>query len=127
MTGDFVCALGSAYANGTQLIVEASGTTTGTTNVLVDAVAPATPVPNPSNGTVFTGSAEANSVVHFTDSPPPAPPFFIPVPPVEICVAATSGLGVYTCTPTVPGPYSSVDVKAVDAAGNESFAGNRGD
>ncbi len=112
--GDWVCALGGAEPHGTLLTVD--GSTGGTASFTVDAVAPATPVPNPSNGTLFTGTAEPGSTIHITDTPPPFP---FPLPPSEICTTLVTGGGTYSCSPVVPGPYSFVETYTVDAALNQ--------
>ncbi|MCR7952197.1 Ig-like domain-containing protein, partial [Pseudomonas aeruginosa] len=61
---------GTPLANGSvinALAQDAAGNTSGPASTTVDSVAPATPVLDPSNGTVISGTAEAGATVILTD------------------------------------------------------------
>ncbi|MGV8796577.1 Ig-like domain-containing protein, partial [Pseudomonas aeruginosa] len=76
----------------------------------VDAVAPATPVVNPSNGSVIAGTAEAGATVILTDGGGN-----------PIGQATADGSGNWSFTPGTPLANGSVvNAVAQDAAGNTS-------
>ncbi|MFG8281808.1 Ig-like domain-containing protein, partial [Pseudomonas aeruginosa] len=61
---------GTPLANGSvvnAVAQDAAGNTSGPASTTVDSVAPATPVLDPSNGTVISGTAEAGATVILTD------------------------------------------------------------
>ncbi|MGU0810794.1 Ig-like domain-containing protein [Pseudomonas aeruginosa] len=69
-SGNWSFTPGTPLANGTVINAVAqdpAGNTSGPTSTTVDAVAPATPVVNPSNGSVIAGTAEAGATVILTD------------------------------------------------------------
>ncbi|MER0786338.1 Ig-like domain-containing protein, partial [Pseudomonas aeruginosa] len=69
-SGNWTFTPGTPLANGTVINAVAqdpAGNTSGPTSTTVDAVAPATPVVNPSNGSVIAGTAEAGATVILTD------------------------------------------------------------
>ncbi|QBF26811.1 BapA prefix-like domain-containing protein [Pseudomonas tructae] len=104
---------GSALPNGAQVNVvaqDAAGNTSGQSSVSVDAIAPAAPTVNPSNGSSLGGTAEANSKVIITDGSGN---------PIAQVTADGSGNWSYTPgTPIVDGTV--IKVLAQDAAGNSS-------
>ncbi|WP_033996130.1 Ig-like domain-containing protein, partial [Pseudomonas aeruginosa] len=69
-SGNWTFTPGTPLANGTVINAVAqdpAGNTSGPASTTVDAVAPATPVVNPSNGSVIAGTAEAGATVILTD------------------------------------------------------------
>lgn len=112
-TGYWVFVPGSPLANG--LVVkavaqDAAGNASAPASINVDALAPATPVLNPSNGTVISGTAEAGSTVVLTDG------YGNPIGQVSV-----DGSGNWSFTPGAPLANGTV-IKTVarDAAGNTS-------
>lgn len=99
-----------AQSNGTPLVVEARdslGNTSNFTVVVVDAIAPALPTIQATNGTLLGGTAEANSTV------------IISVGGVQVGTAQANGSGnwSFTASPPLSGG-STVEVVARDASGN---------
>ncbi|MCJ2359135.1 Ig-like domain-containing protein, partial [Pseudomonas aeruginosa] len=79
-------------------------------SVTVDAVAPATPVVNPSNGTTLSGTAEPGATVTLTDGNGN-----------PIGQVTADGSGNWSFTPTTPLPNGTVvNATATDASGNTS-------
>ncbi|MCR7705932.1 Ig-like domain-containing protein, partial [Pseudomonas aeruginosa] len=69
-SGNWSFTPGTPLANGSvinALAQDAAGNTSGPASTTVDSVAPATPVLDPSNGTVISGTAEAGATVILTD------------------------------------------------------------
>ncbi|MGY4527266.1 Ig-like domain-containing protein [Pseudomonas sp. TE21394] len=69
-SGNWSFTPGTPLANGTvvnAVVQDPAGNTSGPASVTVDAVAPAAPVINPSNGAVISGTAEAGAKVILTD------------------------------------------------------------
>ena len=89
---------------------DASGNTSGATSITVDALAPAAPVLNPSNGNTVSGTAEPNSKIILTDGNGGL-----------IAEVTVDGSGNWSYTPATPLPDGTVvTAVAVDAAGNTS-------
>ncbi|MBH9388252.1 hypothetical protein I5K84_33835, partial [Pseudomonas aeruginosa] len=89
---------------------DAAGNTSGPASTTVDSVAPATPVLEPSNGTVISGTAEAGAPVLLPDGGGP-----------PIGQATAGGRGNWRFTPGTPLANGSViNAVAQDAAGNTS-------
>ncbi|HEL3864021.1 TPA: BapA prefix-like domain-containing protein [Stenotrophomonas maltophilia] len=89
---------------------DASGNTSGATSITVDALPPATPVLNPSNGNTVSGTAEPNSTIILTDGNGDL-----------IAEVTVDGSGNWSYTPATPLPDGTVvTAVAVDAAGNTS-------
>ncbi|MFX0327933.1 Ig-like domain-containing protein [Pseudomonas aeruginosa] len=87
-----------------------SGNASSPASVTVDAVAPATPVVNPSNGTTLSGTAEPGATVTLTDGNGN-----------PIAEVTADGSGNWTYTPSTPIANGTVvNVVAEDAAGNSS-------
>ncbi|WP_273660166.1 Ig-like domain-containing protein, partial [Pseudomonas aeruginosa] len=87
-----------------------SGNASSPASVTVDAVAPATPVVNPSNGTTLSGTAEPGATVTLTDGNGN-----------PIGQVTADGSGNWTYTPSTPIANGTVvNVVAEDAAGNSS-------
>ncbi|RLR79336.1 hypothetical protein CKA40_17030, partial [Pseudomonas aeruginosa] len=87
-----------------------SGNASSPASVTVDAVAPATPVVNPSNGTTLSGTAEPGATVTLTDGNGN-----------PIGQVTADGSGNWTYTPSTPLANGTVvNVVAQDAAGNSS-------
>ncbi|WP_121380540.1 Ig-like domain-containing protein [Pseudomonas aeruginosa] len=87
-----------------------SGNASSPASVTVDAVAPATPVVNPSNGTTLSGTAEPGSTVTLTDGNGN-----------PIGQVTADGSGNWSFTPTTPLPNGTVvNATATDASGNTS-------
>ncbi|MBG4342109.1 BapA prefix-like domain-containing protein [Pseudomonas aeruginosa] len=87
-----------------------SGNASSPASVTVDAVAPATPVVNPSNGTTLSGTAEPGSSVTLTDGNGN-----------PIGQVTADGSGNWSFTPTTPLPNGTVvNATATDASGNTS-------
>ncbi|MBG7177404.1 BapA prefix-like domain-containing protein [Pseudomonas aeruginosa] len=112
-SGNWSFTPGTPLANGTVINAVAqdpAGNTSGPTSTTVDAVAPATPVVNPSNGSVIAGTAEAGATVILTDGGGN-----------PIGQATADGSGNWSFTPGTPLANGSVvNVVAQDAAGNTS-------
>ncbi|EKQ6321553.1 BapA prefix-like domain-containing protein [Pseudomonas aeruginosa] len=112
-SGNWSFTPGTPLANGTVINVVAqdpAGNTSGPTSTTVDAVAPATPVVNPSNGSVIAGTAEAGATVILTDGGGN-----------PIGQATADGSGNWSFTPGTPLANGSVvNAVAQDAAGNTS-------
>ncbi|MCO4034062.1 BapA prefix-like domain-containing protein [Pseudomonas aeruginosa] len=104
---------GTPLANGTvinALAQDAAGNTSGPASTTVDSVAPATPVLDPSNGTVISGTAEAGATVILTDGGGN-----------PIGQATADGSGNWSFTPGTPLTNGTViNAVAQDAAGNTS-------
>ncbi|MCO2908001.1 BapA prefix-like domain-containing protein [Pseudomonas aeruginosa] len=89
---------------------DAAGNTSGPASTTVDSVAPATPVLDPSNGTVISGTAEAGATVILTDGGGN-----------PIGQATADGSGNWSFTPGTPLTNGTViNAVAQDAAGNTS-------
>ncbi|MGG2705686.1 Ig-like domain-containing protein [Pseudomonas aeruginosa] len=87
-----------------------SGNASSPASVTVDAVAPATPVVNPSNGTTLSGTAEPGATVTLTDDNGN-----------PIGQVTADGSGNWSFTPTTPLPNGTVvNATATDASGNTS-------
>ncbi|HEJ4581628.1 TPA: BapA prefix-like domain-containing protein [Pseudomonas aeruginosa] len=87
-----------------------SGNASSPASVTVDAVAPATPVVNPSNGTTLSGTAEPGATVILTDGNGN-----------PIGQVTADGSGNWSFTPTTPLPNGTVvNATATDASGNTS-------
>ncbi|MDX4002755.1 Ig-like domain-containing protein, partial [Pseudomonas aeruginosa] len=87
-----------------------SGNASSPASVTVDAVAPATPVVNPSNGTTVSGTAEPGATVTLTDGNGN-----------PIGQVTADGSGNWSFTPTTPLPNGTVvNATATDASGNTS-------
>ena len=112
-SGNWSFTPGTPLANGTVINAVAqdpAGNTSGPTSTTVDAVAPATPVVNPSNGSVIAGTAEAGATVILTDGGGN-----------PIGQATADGSGNWSFTPGTPLANGSViNALAQDAAGNTS-------
>ncbi|EMR8318967.1 BapA prefix-like domain-containing protein [Pseudomonas aeruginosa] len=112
-SGNWSFTPGTPLANGTVINAVAqdpAGNTSGPTSTTVDAVAPATPVVNPSNGSVIAGTAEAGATVILADGGGN-----------PIGQATADGSGNWSFTPGTPLANGSVvNAVAQDAAGNTS-------
>ncbi|MBG6606380.1 BapA prefix-like domain-containing protein [Pseudomonas aeruginosa] len=112
-SGNWSFTPGTPLANGTVINAVAqdpAGNTSGPTSTTVDAVAPATPVVNPSNGSVISGTAEAGATVILTDGGGN-----------PIGQATADGSGNWSFTPGTPLTNGTViNAVAQDAAGNTS-------
>ncbi|MBG4778251.1 Ig-like domain repeat protein, partial [Pseudomonas aeruginosa] len=112
-SGNWSFTPGTPLANGTVVNAEAqdpAGNTSGPASTTVDTVAPATPVLDPSNGTVISGTAEAGATVILTDGGGN-----------PIGQATADGSGNWSFTPGTPLANGSViNAGAQDAAGNTS-------
>ncbi|MCT5287258.1 Ig-like domain-containing protein [Pseudomonas aeruginosa] len=112
-SGNWSFTPGTPLANGTVINAVAqdpAGNTSGPTSTTVDAVAPATPVVNPSNGSVIAGTAEAGATVILSDGGGN-----------PIGQATADGSGNWSFTPGTPLANGSVvNAVAQDAAGNTS-------
>ncbi|WP_225037922.1 Ig-like domain-containing protein, partial [Pseudomonas aeruginosa] len=87
-----------------------SGNASSPASVTVDAVAPATPVVNPSNGTTLSGTAEPGATVTLADGNGN-----------PIGQVTADGSGNWSFTPTTPLPNGTVvNATATDASGNTS-------
>lgn len=104
---------GTALANGTVVNAvarDAVGNTSGAASTTIDSVAPATPTIDPSNGSLLSGTAEANATVILTDGNGN-----------PIGQTTANGSGNWSFTPGVALPDGAVvNVVARDAAGNSS-------
>ncbi|RRY55533.1 BapA prefix-like domain-containing protein [Pseudomonas aeruginosa] len=112
-SGNWSFAPGTPLANGAvvnAVAQDAAGNTSGPASTTVDSVAPATPVLDPSNGTVISGTAEAGATVILTDGGGN-----------PIGQATADGSGNWSFTPGTPLANGSViNAVAQDAAGNTS-------
>ncbi len=112
-SGNWSFTPGMPLANGTVINAVAqdpAGNTSGPTSTTVDAVAPATPVVNPSNGSVIAGTAEAGATVILTDGNGN-----------PIGQATADGSGNWSFTPGTPLANGTViNAVAQDPAGNTS-------
>ncbi|MBG4934897.1 BapA prefix-like domain-containing protein, partial [Pseudomonas aeruginosa] len=89
---------------------DAAGNSSPPASVTVDAVAPASPTVDPSNGTTLSGTAEPGSSVTLTDGNGN-----------PIGQVTADGSGNWTFTPTTPLPNGTVvNATATDASGNAS-------
>jgi len=105
---------GAALADGTVVNAvarDAAGNTSTPANTTVDALAPAAPVINASNGSVVTGTAEAGATVILTDGNGN--------PIGQVVADATTGQWSFTPNPPLVGG-TTVNAVAQDAAGNAS-------
>ncbi|MFK0342292.1 Ig-like domain-containing protein [Pseudomonas asiatica] len=112
-SGNWAFTPSPALGNGTVINAVAqdpSGNTSGPTSATVDAVAPAAPVINPSNGVVISGTAEAGAKVILTDGSGN-----------PIGQTTADGSGNWSFTPVTPLVNGTViNAVAQDAAGNTS-------
>ncbi|MGN6076862.1 Ig-like domain-containing protein [Pseudomonas aeruginosa] len=112
-SGNWAFTPGTPLANGTvinALAQDAAGNTSGPASTTVDSVAPATPVIDPSNGRVISGTAEAGATVILTDGGGN-----------PIGQATADGSGNWSFTPGTPLTNGTViNAVAQDAAGNTS-------
>ncbi|WP_430323854.1 Ig-like domain-containing protein [Pseudomonas aeruginosa] len=112
-SGNWSFTPGTPLANGTVINAvaqDAAGNTSGPASTTVDSVAPATPVLDPSNGTVISGTAEAGATVILTDGGGN-----------PIGQATADGSGNWSFTPGTPLTNGTViNAVAQDAAGNTS-------
>ncbi|MCO3887048.1 Ig-like domain repeat protein, partial [Pseudomonas aeruginosa] len=112
-SGNWSFTPGTPLPNGTVVNATAtdpSGNASSPASVTVDAVAPATPVVNPSNGTTLSGTAEPGATVTLTDGNGN-----------PIGQVTAEGSGNWSFTPTTPLPNGTVvNATATDASGNTS-------
>ncbi|MDV6515446.1 BapA prefix-like domain-containing protein [Pseudomonas aeruginosa] len=112
-SGNWSFTPGTPLANGSvinALAQDAAGNNSGPASTTVDSVAPATPVLDPSNGTVISGTAEAGATVILTDGGGN-----------PIGQATADGSGNWSFTPGTPLTNGTViNAVAQDAAGNTS-------
>ncbi|RPW02478.1 Ig-like domain-containing protein [Pseudomonas aeruginosa] len=112
-SGNWTFTPGTPLVNGTvvnAVAQDAAGNTSGPASTTVDAVAPATPVLDASNGTVISGTAEAGATVILTDGNGN-----------PIGQATADGSGNWSFTPGTPLANGTVvNAVAQDAAGNPS-------
>ncbi|MBG5301023.1 BapA prefix-like domain-containing protein [Pseudomonas aeruginosa] len=112
-SGNWSFTPGTPLANGTVINAVAqdpAGNTSGPTSTTVDSVAPATPVLDPSNGTVISGTAEAGATVILTDGNGN-----------PIGQVTADGSGNWSFTPGTPLANGTViNAVAQDPAGNAS-------
>ncbi|HEK2502764.1 Ig-like domain repeat protein [Pseudomonas aeruginosa] len=112
-SGNWAFTPATPLANGSvinALAQDAAGNTSGPASTTVDSVAPATPVLDPSNGTVISGTAEAGATVILTDGGGN-----------PIGQATADGSGNWSFTPGTPLTNGTViNAVAQDAAGNTS-------
>ncbi|WP_273645773.1 Ig-like domain-containing protein, partial [Pseudomonas aeruginosa] len=110
-SGNWSFTPGTPLANGSvvnAVAQDAAGNTSGPASTTVDSVAPATPVLDPSNGTVISGTAEAGATVILTDGGGN-----------PIGQATADGSGNWSFTPGTPLTNGTViNAVAQDAAGN---------
>ncbi len=96
------------------VVVDAAGNSGPPASTIIDGVAPAAPVINPSNGTELSGTAEPNSAVTITDGSGN-----------PIGQVTADGNGNWSYTPATPLPDGTVvNATATDAAGNTSGQGS---
>ncbi|MCO3222297.1 UNVERIFIED_CONTAM: Ig-like domain-containing protein [Pseudomonas aeruginosa] len=112
-SGNWSFTPGTPLPNGTVVNATASdptGNASSPASVTVDAVAPATPVVNPSNGATLSGTAEPGATVTLTDGSGN-----------PIGQVTADGSGNWSFTPTTPLPNGTVvNATATDASGNTS-------
>ncbi|MGV8286837.1 Ig-like domain-containing protein, partial [Pseudomonas aeruginosa] len=112
-SGNWTFTPGTPLANGTVINAVAqdpAGNTSGPASVTVDAIAPAAPVIDPSNGVVISGTAEAGATVILTDGNGN-----------PIGQVTADGSGNWSFTPGTPLPNGTVvNATATDASGNTS-------
>ncbi|EMF1401297.1 BapA prefix-like domain-containing protein, partial [Pseudomonas aeruginosa] len=112
-SGNWTFTPGTPLANGTVINAVAqdpAGNTSGPASVTVDAIAPAAPVIDPSNGVVISGTAEAGATVILTDGNGN-----------PIGQVTADGSGNWAFTPATPLANGTViNALAQDAAGNNS-------
>ncbi|HBP0077794.1 TPA: BapA prefix-like domain-containing protein, partial [Pseudomonas aeruginosa] len=112
-SGNWTFTPGTPLANGTVINAVAqdpAGNTSGPASVTVDAIAPAAPVIDPSNGVVISGTAEAGATVILTDGNGN-----------PIGQTTADGSGNWAFTPATPLANGTViNALAQDAAGNNS-------
>ncbi|WP_139267017.1 Ig-like domain-containing protein, partial [Pseudomonas aeruginosa] len=112
-SGNWTFTPGTPLANGTVINAVAqdpAGNTSGPASVTVDAIAPAAPVIDPSNGVVISGTAEAGATVILTDGNGN-----------PIGQVTADGSGNWSFTPGTPLANGTVvNALAQDAAGNTS-------
>ncbi|MBG7367411.1 Ig-like domain repeat protein, partial [Pseudomonas aeruginosa] len=112
-SGNWSFTPGTPLANGSvvnAVAQDAAGNTSGPASTTVDSVAPATPVLDPSNGTVISGTAEAGATVILTDGGGN-----------PIGQATADGSGNWSFTPGTPLANGTViNAVAQDPAGNTS-------
>nr|WP_249351831.1 Ig-like domain-containing protein [Pseudomonas asiatica] len=116
-SGNWSFTPGTPLANGTVINAVAqdpAGNTSGPASVTVDAIAPAAPIVNPSNGVVITGTAEVGAKVILTDGSGN-----------PIGETTADGSGNWTFTPATPLANGTVIIAvAQDVAGNTSLQGS---
>ncbi|MDV5099557.1 Ig-like domain-containing protein, partial [Pseudomonas sp. LSJ-87] len=96
------------------VVVDAAGNSGPPASTIIDGVAPAAPVINPSNGSELSGTAEPNSTVTLTDGSGN-----------PIGQVTADGNGNWSYTPATPLPDGTVvNAVAQDAAGNTSGQGS---
>ncbi|UEX16670.1 Ig-like domain-containing protein [Stenotrophomonas sp. SI-NJAU-1] len=112
-SGNWSFSPGTPLADGTVINAVAqdpAGNTSGPVSTTVDALAPATPVIDPSNGTVISGTAEAGATVILTDGGGN-----------PIGQAVADGTGNWSFTPGTPlADGTVINAVAQDPAGNTS-------
>ncbi|MBG7446270.1 BapA prefix-like domain-containing protein, partial [Pseudomonas aeruginosa] len=112
-SGNWTFTPSTPLPNGTVVNATATdpaGNASSPASVTVDAVAPATPVVNPSNGTTLSGTAEPGATVTLTDGNGN-----------PIGQVTADGSGNWSFTPTTPLPNGTVvNATATDASGNTS-------
>ncbi|TPD98942.1 Ig-like domain repeat protein, partial [Stenotrophomonas maltophilia] len=112
-SGNWSFSPGTPLADGTVINAVAqdpAGNTSGPVSTTVDALAPATPVIDPSNGTVISGTAEAGATVILTDGGGN-----------PIGQAVADGTGNWSFTPGTPlADGMVINAVAQDPAGNTS-------
>ncbi|MBB4866733.1 hypothetical protein HNP46_005640 [Pseudomonas nitritireducens] len=115
-TGHWQFAPSPALANGTTVNAvaqDAAGNTSGPASTVVDALAPNPPVVDPCNGSIISGTAEANASIT------------LKVGSVVIAAITADASGHWSFTPgTALGDGVQVSVTAADAAGNVSGVTN---
>ncbi|WP_295923254.1 Ig-like domain-containing protein, partial [uncultured Xanthomonas sp.] len=111
--GNWSVTPGTALPNGTvvnAVATDAAGNTSPPASTTIDALAPAAPVLQPSNGTAIVGTAEAGATVTVTDGNG-----------TLIGQTTADGTGNWSVTPGTPLPDGTVvNAVATDAAGNVS-------
>ncbi|MDY4284176.1 Ig-like domain-containing protein [Xanthomonas sp. LF06-19] len=111
--GNWSVTPGTALPNGTvvnAVASDAAGNTSPPASTTIDALAPAAPVLQPSNGTAIVGTAEAGATVTVTDGNG-----------TLIGQTTADGAGNWSVTPAAPLPDGTVvNAVATDAAGNVS-------
>lgn len=111
--GQWTFTPGTTLPNGTQVNVtatDAAGNVSQPASTTVDSVAPPTPLVDPSNGQLFTGTAEANATVILRDAGGNV---------IGQALADAGGVWSFAPQPALPNG-TQVTVMARDAAGNES-------